>query len=239
MRCCSFLRLTTDLLPYISDAMSGIRTTRQALIHSIPRAERGPSKSERTRDKILASALDFLWTHPFRELTVGELMSATDVSRSAFYQYFRDLHEMMETLLVGLETRILDVAQPWFLGGGDPVEELKESLRGLVEVCYQHGPVLRAVSEAAAEEKQLEKAWNGILGRFDDAVVTRIEHHQAAGLIRELEARPIAVALNRMNAYVLIHAFGRRPRQSRDPVIAAVQEIWCSTLFPELLERER
>jgi hypothetical protein len=36
----------------------------------------------------LNGALEFLWTQPFREMTVAELMSITGVSRSAFYQYF-------------------------------------------------------------------------------------------------------------------------------------------------------
>lgn len=213
--------------------MSTRRALRAALLHSVPKFDRPPSKSERTREAILTAALDFLWTRPFRDLNVGQLMSTTEVGRSAFYQYFRDLHDLMETLLVGLEARILEVAQPWFSGEGDPVEELQESLRGLVEVCYDHGPVLRAVSEAAAEDEQLEKAWDGLLGRFDDAVAVRIEQHQAAGWIRDLEARPMAIALNRMDASVLIHAFGRRPRQPREPVLAAIREIWCSTLYPQ------
>ena len=45
---------------------------------------------------ILNSAQEFLWTRPFREMTVGELMSITGTGRSAFYQYFKDLHELME-----------------------------------------------------------------------------------------------------------------------------------------------
>ena len=56
-------------------------------------------KSERTRAAILNAALDFIWTHPFRDMTVNSLMARTGVGRSAFYQYFKDLHEVMEALL--------------------------------------------------------------------------------------------------------------------------------------------
>ena len=59
-------------------------------------------KSERTRAAILNSALDFIWSHPFRDLTVSPLMPSTGVGRSAFYSYFRDLHELMEALLESL-----------------------------------------------------------------------------------------------------------------------------------------
>ena len=126
-------------------------------------------KSERTRAAILNAALDFIWSHPFRDMTVSSLMASTGVSRSAFYQYFNDLHELMETLLDMLQDEIFDVAEPWLAGVGDPVALLHETLAGLVHVCYQRGPFLRAVADAATTDKRLEKAWRQFLGRFDDA----------------------------------------------------------------------
>ena len=62
-------------------------------------------KSERTRAAILNSALDFIWSHPFRDMTVSSLMASTGMGRSAFYKYFKDLHELMEALLESL-TRV-------------------------------------------------------------------------------------------------------------------------------------
>jgi AcrR family transcriptional regulator len=88
-------------------------------------------KSERTRAVILNASLDFLWSHPFRDMTVGSLMAATGVSRSAFYQYFEDRHELMETLLDMLQDEIFEVAAPWISGTGDPVALLRETLSGL------------------------------------------------------------------------------------------------------------
>ena len=36
------------------------------------------------------SAVRFLWAHNFRDLTIGESMGDTPLSRPAFYQYFKD-----------------------------------------------------------------------------------------------------------------------------------------------------
>lgn len=73
-------------------------TKRSQIRHkNSPRGELGLRKSERTRQAILDSALKFLWTQPFRDVTVGALMPLTGTSRSAFYQYFTDLHDLMET----------------------------------------------------------------------------------------------------------------------------------------------
>ena len=188
-------------------------------------------KSERTRAAILNSALDFLWTHPFRDMTVQSLMTPTGASRSAFYRYFKDLHEVMETLLGMLNEEALAVTGPWFEGTGDPIALLNESLAGLVDVCYRLGPILRATENAAATDERLEKAWAQFVKQFDDAVTPRIEADQSQGLIPEFDARPVAIALNRLDAYTFIQAFGQRPRSKPEPVREALARIWISTLY--------
>ena len=188
-------------------------------------------KSDRTRKAILDGALELLWSRPFRELTVAELMEVTGISRSAFYRYFEDLYALMETLLLSLEEDIFDVAAPWFSREGNPVETLRESLSGLVRVCYEQGPILRAVSDASTIDDRLENVWSSFLTQFDDAVTANIEAQQAEGLIQEFSARPVAVSLNRMDAYLFVHAFGRHPRQNPDLVLESVTRIWVSTLY--------
>jgi AcrR family transcriptional regulator len=188
-------------------------------------------KSERTRAAILDAAFAFVWSRPFREMTVSSLMAPTDVSRSAFYQYFSDLHELMETLLDLLQDEILDAAEPWLAGVGDPVALMNETLAGVVRVCYRRGPFLRAISDAATTDARLEKAWRQFLGGFDDATCARIEADQKQGLIPDFEAGPVAFALTRLDAYTLIQAFGQRPRSRPDPVREALVRVWISTLY--------
>ncbi|TWT80431.1 HTH-type transcriptional regulator EthR [Planctomycetes bacterium CA13] len=206
-----------------------------SILESVPSPAVKPRKSEQTRTEILEAALDFLWTQPFRDLTVNELMSKTSAGRSAFYQYFGDLYELIEALLCGLEASILDVATPWLQGEGDALALLKKSLTGLVQVCYDGGPILRAVSDAAVSDERLEKEWNRFLGQFDDAVAARIEQHQGQGLIASFEARPVAMALNRMDASLLIQAFGSRPRSQPEPIREAIIRVWTSTLYPQIV----
>ena len=188
-------------------------------------------KSERTRAAILNAAVDFLWTHPFRDMTVSSLMAPTGVGRSAFYRYFNDLHGLMETLLETVRVEVQAVTGPWFTGVGDPVVLLNESLDGLVEVCYRQGPILRAIDDAAATDKRIEKAWAQFFGEFNDAASARIEADQGQGLIPDFAARPVAIALNHLYAYTVIEAFGRRPRRKREPVREALARIWISTLY--------
>jgi len=195
------------------------------------------AKSERTHAAILDAALEFLWEHPFREMTVSRLMARTQVGRSAFYQYFRDMHELMECLLNDLQEDIMAGAVPWFAGTGEVTGLLRQSLQALVRVGYEKGPILKAVADAAPNDERLERAWLGLLHHFDDVVAARIEADQRQGLIPELNAREIAKAFNRLDAYSLIDAFGEHPREEPGPLLRAIERIWIATLY-ELKQRD-
>jgi AcrR family transcriptional regulator len=177
------------------------------------------------------AAFRFLWSRPFREMTINSLMASTPVGRSAFYQYFGDVHELMETLLTSLGDEIVAGATPWLEGDGDPVALLDESLASLVEICHRRGPFIGAISDAATTDSRLEKAWAGFLRRFDDVVAARIGADQAAGLIPAFDPGPLAAALTRMDAYTFVHAFGRHPRSDPQAVRDAITRVWLSSLY--------
>lgn len=194
-------------------------------------SERKPTKAEQTRESIFRCALEFFWTQPFRELTVGELMARAGASRPTFYHYFDDLYDLMSALLEGIRGDILSAAKPWFQEAGDPIPLLKESIRGMVRIGYENGPILRAVADAAVSDSQLENAWDNFLLSFDDAVTARIQQQQELGLIAPFPAHSIASALNRLDAALLIDHFGKHPRSDQDEVLRTITRIWCSTLY--------
>ena len=188
-------------------------------------------KSDKTQQSILDAALDYLWTKPYRSLTVNQLMSRAGSSRSAFYRYYEDLPAMMEHLLNEFKDKILAATTAWIKGEGDPISMLKDSLGNMVEVSYQYGPILRAVLDAAPMNERLEKAWTSFAKDFDDAVTHQIEHQQKAGLIKPFDARPVAMALNRMDSEMVSHHFGRLPRGNQASVLDAILRVWVATLY--------
>ena len=164
-------------------------------------------------------------------MTVQSLMATTSITRSAFYRHFKDVPGLVETLLMTLESEILEGASPWLTDDGDPVALLYESLAAEVRICYRRGPFLKAVSDAAGTDAHLEAEWNGFLDRFDDAVSERIAADQQLGLIEAFDPRPIATALNRVDASLYVRAFGQRPRSRPEPVLDSIARVWTSTLY--------
>ena len=200
-------------------------------LHINPKPTERIIKSDRTRADILNAALEFVWSRPFREMSVSSLMATTDISRSAFYQYFEDVHQLMKELLDLLAEEIFVAAKPWISSVGDPVALTHESLAGLVRVGYQRGPFIQAIADAATTDERFEKDWSKFLKGFDDAASARIEGDQKQGLIATFDPRPVAFALNRLDAYTLIEAFGKRPRAQPEPVLEALVRVWVSTLY--------
>jgi len=191
-----------------------------------------PSKAAMTRSAILDAGSDFLRTRPFRDLTVGLLMAGTKYSRPTFYLYFNDLHELMETLLGEVKGEIVDGAQAWLSNEGSAISGLQQSLAALVDVAHKHGTILKAVADAAPSDARLERVWETFLASFDEVVSARIAQDQAAGLTPEFDPLPVARALNRMDAGVLIQAFGSVEKAEKDRVLSAIMRIWLSTLYP-------
>jgi AcrR family transcriptional regulator len=208
--------------------MSQIKTLQYRIAQT---GDAAPRKSDKTRQAILDAALKYLWTHPYRDLTVNELMAIAGSSRSAFYRYYEDLPSLMEHLLQGLKEELFTVTAAWFIRDGDPISLLKESLGNMLSVCYQQGPILRAVSDAAPTNEGLENAWTRFVKDFDDAVTQRIEQQQAIGLIKPFDARPVATALNNMNAELVRQHFGRLPRGNQASVRDAIIRVWVATLY--------
>ena len=211
------------------DAMSRSSSTKRPIVEPQPRARIG--QAEHTRAEILDAALQFLWSRPFREMTVNSLMATIPISRPAFYKYFDDIYGLMHALMEGLWTEILAGASPWLSDDGDPVALLYESLAAEARICYRYGPFLKAIGDAKGGSERLEDEWNSMFDIFDDAVGDRIVADQELGLIETFEPRPVANALNRTSDAIYVQLFGQRPRRQWQGALDTVSRIWISTLY--------
>jgi AcrR family transcriptional regulator len=188
-------------------------------------------KPEEARCLITEQATRFLQERPYRDLTVAGLMAGTPLSWFAFYQYFDDLPHLIRVLLQEVEAAMLRKANPWIRGEGEHVAALRKALGGVVRTGVTHGPVLRAVADAAPNDVRLEAAWNEFMGRWDDAVETRILAQQEAGLIAPCDARATAFALNRLDASVLVEQFGTHPQPDPEKILDVLHRIWVGALY--------
>jgi AcrR family transcriptional regulator len=126
---------------------------------STPRAAYVPAADARRR--ILQAARRLLADRPFSALTVNAVMAEAQLARTVFYRYFDDLPSLAPDLLPDSDAPLIDQ-----LDGDhqEPEQVIGAMLDGLVAIFAQHGPLLRAIDDAARHDA-------AVAGRLDAALV--------------------------------------------------------------------
>ena len=196
----------------------------------MPRRRRTPEAAER---EIIEAAESLLRERPFRELTVDEVMRRTGLSRPSFYVYFSDRHQLVLRVVEHLGTELFTMSERWYRGEGDGRTLAREATQGLVAVFAQHGPVMRALADAAADDPHVEAAYDSIVQGFVTATARHIEAEIAAGRILPLDPDETAKALVWMMERYLNLSLGREPITPPDVVVETLSTIWGRTLYGE------
>jgi AcrR family transcriptional regulator len=181
----------------------------------------------------LEAAVRLLRARPFRELTVDDLMAATSQSRTAFYRHFTDRQDLLVHLIRDLNEELWEMSAGWLRGSGDPLAEGREALERLADVYAAHGPLLRAIAEAASHDADVERVYRGMVQGFVDATAARIRRDVAAGRTGLAHPEHVAAALVWMTERHLAATFGRVGTTAADRAAAleTLFTIWMRTLY--------
>src|ERR1700709_393284 len=192
------------------------------------RQRRRPEDAER---EIVDAAQSLLREGSCAELTVANVMTRTGLARSSFYVYFADVPALLRRLASRIEGEFLEVSDVWLTGPGDQ-DASRRSTAGIVAVYVRHGPVLKALADAAATQPEVEEIFRwGVVQHFIDAVAARCEEHYAAGRFPHLLPREVCHALVLMTERYLADTLGRSPAEDPEMVAAALNVVWSKVLY--------
>jgi AcrR family transcriptional regulator len=195
------------------------------------RARRRRRTPEVAEGEIIAAAESLLRERPFRELTVDEVMRRTGLSRPSFYVYFRDRHHLVLRVVEHLGAELFTMSDRWLRGTGDGPQLAREALEGIVAVFVEHGPVMRALADAATDDPGVEQAYTDIVQSFVDATARHIDEETAAGRILPLDGYETAKALVWMMERYLNLSLGREPLTAHESVADTLVTIWTRVLY--------
>jgi len=181
--------------------------------------------------EIISAAEALLRERPFRELTVDEVMRRTELSRPSFYVYFTDRHQLVLKVVERLGGELLTMSERWLRGTGEGPEIAREALDGIVAVYVEHGPVMRALADAAADDRGVEQAYTALVESFVDATARHIAAEMAAGRVLSLDAHETAKALVWMMERYLTLSLGREPVTPAKAVADSLATIWTRVLY--------
>lgn len=114
------------------------------------------------RTRILEAARRLLLKRPFAELTVERVMAEAEMARTIFYRHYADLPQLAPDLLPDTDDPIIHHIEQ--VEQERPQDVVATMIAALVDVYAQHGPLLRAIDDAARHDRAVAE-------RLDTALV--------------------------------------------------------------------
>jgi AcrR family transcriptional regulator len=186
-----------------------------------------------TRRQILDAADQLLRERPYRELTVDAVMARTGLTRTAFYRHFDDVTDLVLRLFADVGQELHAVAGRWAATAGvNYPAPGREGLAGVVDFYVRHGPLMRAIAEAAAADEEIERAYRGSTDALIELTGEAMERMVRQGLLHVPDARALARAMTLMNEAYLLAEFGREPQRDRDIALATLESVWLRLAIP-------
>jgi len=183
------------------------------------KADGNTVRTQRTRERILAAALQLFNERGEGNVTTGIIAGELDMSPGNLYYHFRNKEQIVEQLFARFEQRI-DV-QPeagYAAAGPDAIEDLWLYLHLMLEGIWDYRFLYRNLDDLAARNRRLRDRFNRILDRKFEAVVTLCEGlvqaramRASAGEIRALARNVLVVATYWLN-YRTLRDAGERGR---------------------------
>lgn len=158
-------------------------------------------------------------------------MKRTELSRPSFYVYFRDRNELVLRVVEHLGGELFTMSERWFAGEGDGPALVRDAIEGIVGVYAEHGPVLRALADAAVHDPSVEAAYSALVQGFVDAGTAHIQLEIEAGRVLPVDAAQTARALVWMIERYLSHTLGSDPVTPAPVVVETLSTILGRVLY--------
>ncbi|MSX11826.1 MAG: TetR family transcriptional regulator [Actinobacteria bacterium] len=167
----------------------------------------------------------------FADLGVERIAKQAGITRTAFYFYFSDKRELLMALTADVNGLLLEQANLWWSGEGEPAVRLERALSNVARLFGEHAVLLKALGEVAAYDELVADHWQNLIGQFLEATEERILEEQAAGLATCSNPQATAFALTWMTEGTLSQQILQQGRPADDELIAALVEIWVRSVY--------
>src|SRR4051794_19578588 len=191
------------------------------------------SSREESRGRIIAAATELMRSTSYGALTVDDVMRSAGFGRTIFYRHFDDLADLL--MRAGREAfgALLDAERTLSeaAGRGDDADVVRAAIEPAVAVYERHGPLMRAIAEAAAAgDEQIAAGRAAWRERFNELVADVLRAAPALAGVSDDSLAETARALNAMNENYLLDAFGREPRVPADTAVGTLTAIWAAVM---------
>lgn len=166
----------------------------------------------------------------FRDLTVDGIARRAGLSRSAFYFYFQDKHDLLTAAAGEVVDELYREADRWWHGEGEPEARVRRALHGVAALYARHGRLLGVAVEVSTYDREVGGVWRALVTRFVDATVEHLRGEQEAGRAPPLDPRATAEPLVWMTERCL-WLFLASGERSVDEVVDQLASVWLRAIY--------
>lgn len=187
-------------------------------------------RREDVRERLVRAAVELADDASFRDLTVDEIARRAGLSRSAFYFYFRDKHDLLATAASEVTGDLLREADRWWHGQGDPETLVREALTGVASLYARHRRLLGLAVEVSTYDREVGAIWRSLVNRFVDATAEHLRREQAEGRVGAIDPRRTAEPLVWMSERCL-WLFLAAGERSVEDVVEQLAGVWMAAIY--------
>ncbi len=167
----------------------------------------------------------------FADLGIERIATRAGISRTAFYFYFADKRDLLMRLTEDVTELLLDQADIWWSGDGDPAEQLGTALANIADLYDEHAVLLRAVVEVSTYDEEVAQFWRALIGQFVEATERRIEREKGDGRSSCPQPAATAFALTWMVERTYYQQLVQSDPLARADVVTALTAIWLAAIY--------
>lgn len=169
----------------------------------------------------------------FTEASVERLVALAGISRSTFYVYFEDKGTLLLALAEDVMGQITGAARVWWdLPPDAGRDDLRDALRGIIDVYREHTAVWSAIVDASSYDPNVREAYRALVGASAKEVARHITAGQKAGSVRpELDAKRTATWLTWMTERGLYQELPQATKAEIGRICEAQTTIVWNTLY--------
>ncbi|MFN7219981.1 MAG: TetR/AcrR family transcriptional regulator [Burkholderiales bacterium] len=154
-----------------------------------------PSRSARTRERILRVSLELFNAHGEANVTTGHIADELNISPGNLYYHFRNKDEIIQHLFADFE-KLIDIAPGEITDAAMAMEDLWLYLHMMFERIWQYRFLYRNLDDLLSRDQKLRSHFNIILTHKRDAVRVMCDSLVGANAMRASEAEIAALAEN-------------------------------------------
>jgi AcrR family transcriptional regulator len=158
-------------------------------------------------------------------------MASAGLTRTLFYRHFDDLGDLVVRLLAEASAELYEHERRLATTAAGEDRSIREALEPAVYTLSRHGPLLRAITEAASHDERIERAYEQMADRFGALIEGYLRMLVEHGRAELADPTQTARALNLMNLSYLLDAFGEsKPKVPPDVALRTLVEIWTRVI---------